>query len=130
MRAHCQPAARGKEVSIVNGKGNGSGNGNGTANQTEQLRIRYGFWTVLVGLLIVAGVFVGAILTWKGAADVATGVGSVTTVIGTIDGAFFGVQAGSAGKEQAEAARQKAEFNAVTLAKYVPIELAERVHLI
>jgi ABC-type nickel/cobalt efflux system permease component RcnA len=80
-----------------------------TAFQTDQLRIKYGFRIVIIGLVLVAVVFLAAIVKWTTASDVAAAVSSVTGVVGTIIGAFFGVQVGSAGKEKAEAARAEAE---------------------
>ena len=96
---------------------------NEAASQTDQMRLRYGFWIVVIGLVLVTLVLVAAILKWNSASDVATVVGSVTGVVGTIIGAFFGVQVGSAGKEKAETARNKAEDKVVRLAAALnPIE--------
>ena len=80
-----------------------------TAFQTDQMRIKYGFWVVTIGIAIVAAVFITAIVRWSTAAEVTAVVGSVTGVIGTIVSAFFGVQVGSQGKEKAEDRALKAE---------------------
>ena len=69
------------------------------------LRLKYGFWVVIIGMLVVCLIFVVSILRWSLAADVASAVGAAAGVIGTIVGAFFGVQVGSAGKEMLEAQR-------------------------
>ena len=76
---------------------------------TDLAKLRYGFWVVVVGLVVVLVVYAVAIRTWGGAADVAEVVSSVTAVVGTIVGAFFGVQVGAAGKEKAEEQRDKAQ---------------------
>ena len=89
---------------------------NEAASQTDQMRIRYGFWIIILGFVLVTIVFLTAILKWTTASDVATVVGSVTGVVGTIIGAFFGVQVGSAGKEKAETARNQAEDRVMRLA--------------
>jgi hypothetical protein len=100
---------------------------NASAAQTDQMRIRYGFWLSAIGLGIVGAVFIVAVMRWPAAADVSAVVGSVTGVVGTIVGAFFGVQVGSAGKEQAEAARKGAEERALRLAAAMPPDAAARV---
>jgi hypothetical protein len=72
-------------------------------------RVRYGFVVVLVGLGVLALIYVVAIRSWESAADVASVLSAVGGVIGTIIGAFFGVQVGSAGKEKADDDRRTAE---------------------
>lgn len=94
---------------------------------TDELRVKYGFWIVIAGLIVVGAVFVAAILKWPTAADVSTAVGSLTGVVGTIIGAFFGIQVGSAGKEKAEADRAAAENRALTLAAELPPERARKI---
>ena len=86
------------------------------ANQTDQLRIKYGFWVVIVGFLLVGIIAVAAVWKWNTAGDVTAIIGSVTGVVGTVVGAFFGVHVGSAGKEKAEAARDQADDEAQTFA--------------
>ncbi|OGO09954.1 MAG: hypothetical protein A3K46_05140 [Chloroflexi bacterium RBG_13_60_9] len=102
-------------------------NANAKTVAADELRVRYGFWVVVIGLAIVGIVFVVAILKWTTAADVATAVGSLTGVVGTIVGAFFGVQVGSSGKEKAEADRATAENKAMSFAAELPPELAKKV---
>jgi hypothetical protein len=98
-----------------------------SASQSECLRIRFGFWIVTLGLVLVVVVFLAAMARWTAASDVAAAVGSVTGVIGTIIGAFFGVQVGSAGKEKAETARAEAERKALRLAAAMPPDVASKV---
>jgi hypothetical protein len=66
-------------------------------------RIRYGAWLIVAAFALLGVVFGVAVSQFSTASDVTAVVGSVTTVVGTIIGAFFGVQAGAAGKEAAEA---------------------------
>lgn len=75
----------------------------------DQLRIKYGFWVVIVGLVVIVLVLVLAMTRWTAASDVTAVVGSVMGVVGTVVGAFFGIQVGSTGKEKAEADKAKAE---------------------
>jgi hypothetical protein len=93
----------------------------------DELRMRYGFWIVIAGLVVVGAVFVAAVLKWTTAADVSTAVGSLTGVVGTIIGAFFGVQVGSAGKEKAEAERVAMENKALSLAAELPPDRAKKI---
>ena len=72
---------------------------NGT-NDPEKTKL--GFWVVIVGILIAAGLFLAAVYKYSAASDVATSLGPITTLIGTLVGAFFGQQVGSAGKAQAQ----------------------------
>lgn len=97
------------------------------SSSIDELRIKYGFWTVLIGLGIVLIVYVMAALTWHSAGEVATVVGSITGVVGTIVGAFFGVHVGSAGKERAEQDRKDAEDKALRLASALPPEIATKI---
>jgi vacuolar-type H+-ATPase subunit I/STV1 len=91
----------------------------------DQLRIKYGFWIVVIGLAVVVLVLLLA-FRWKAASDVVAVVGSVTGVIGTIVGAFFGVQLGSAGREKAEIERNAAEEKALKFAAALSPEVATK----
>jgi hypothetical protein len=76
---------------------------------------------------VIAGAGPMAVTRFTGAADVTAVVGSVAAVIGTIVGAFFGVQAGSSGKETAEAGRAQAENAARTALAMLEPEQAAKV---
>jgi hypothetical protein len=101
--------------------------GNNEAVQSDQMRIKYGFWVVVIGLVAVVMVFVVAVAKWNTAGDVSAVVGSVTGVVGTIVGAFFGIQVGSAGKEKAENERKKAEDKALKLASHLDPGIAKNI---
>ncbi len=90
-------------------------------------RTKYGFYLVIIGLVVILVVFVVAVRKYTTANEVVTVIGSVTGVIGTIVGAFFGVQVGAAGKEKAETARQHAEERALKLASAMQPEVAARI---
>jgi hypothetical protein len=82
----------------------------------EQWKYQYGFWVIIAGFVLVAGVFVAAIMKWAKAADVTMAVGSITGFVGTAVGAYFGFNAGSAGKGKAESRASKAEERVMHLA--------------
>jgi hypothetical protein len=92
------------------------------------LRARYGVLVVLAGLAVILVAFVITVIVFEPeVGDVSTALAPITGVIGTIVGAYFGVQVGGAGKEQAEAARDKAEDQAKILAAVAPPAAAAAV---
>jgi Na+/H+ antiporter NhaC len=97
-----------------------------TKNEAND-RTKYGFYLVIIGLVVILVVFVVAVRKYTTANDVVTVIGSVTGVIGTIVGAFFGVQVGAAGKEKAETARRDAEERALKLASAMQPEVATKI---
>lgn len=85
-----------------------TGGRSGVSDQNlEGLRIVYGFWLIIAGLLLTLAVAILALLTIKPGqnnittADVVAVITSVTGVIGTLIAAFFGIQAAGAGRTQA-----------------------------
>ena len=88
----------------------------------DGLRVKYGFYIVLIGLLVVLAVFVIAILKVDNASDATAVIGAVTGVIGTLVGTFFGIHVGSEGKEKAMAERKDAENFARHLAGHLDPE--------
>jgi len=79
------------------------------AAKADQMRTYLGFSVIVIALVIVVIVFLASVGKLTASTDVTTAIGSVTTVIGTLVGFFFGNSAGSAGKEQAQTARDNAE---------------------
>jgi hypothetical protein len=73
------------------------------------MRIRYGYYIVLAGFVVVGLAFLVSVWRFTAAADVSSVFGLITGVVGSLVGAFFGVQVGSQGKEQAENGRNNAE---------------------
>ncbi|HYC11217.1 MAG TPA: hypothetical protein VEC02_00955 [Nitrososphaerales archaeon] len=90
-----------------------------TSAQTDQMRIKYGYYIVIAGFLLVGLAFAASLLKFTMAADVSSVFGLITGVVGTLVGAFFGVQVGSQGKESAANAQKKAENAQHRAEKYV-----------
>jgi hypothetical protein len=79
-------------------------NRSGGTGTDDAGRWKYGLWVVFAGLAVILAAFGAALVAFSEAADVSTALAPVTGVVGTIVGAYFGVQAGAAGKEKAELA--------------------------
>jgi len=79
--------------------------------EIETQRIRYAFWLAVVGLGLsaVLVVFLVVVAQMRTSADIVAIVGVFTSVTGTLVGAFFGLQIGSAGRDQERQDRQHAE---------------------
>ena len=97
------------------------------SDELDRMRLRYGFWIIVIGFGLVAFITLIAIFRWNEVANVATVVGAVSSLVGTVVGAFFGVQFGSAGKEKAEAARDRSQEVAEAALSMLPPESAERL---
>jgi hypothetical protein len=85
--------------------------------EVEELRINRAFMLSIGGIgmvvmLVIILVFVGE---W-GSSDVASVAGLFTSLLGTIVGAFFGLQIGASGKEDAERRAEKSERKFASLA--------------
>jgi hypothetical protein len=72
-------------------------------SNTGAARWIHGLIAVGMGLGVIVVCFVFAVLRWQTANDVAVVLAAVTGTVGAIVGAYFGVQVGSAGKEQSDA---------------------------
>jgi hypothetical protein len=90
-------------------------------------RWKYGLWVVFAGLAVILAAFGAALVAFSEAADVSTALAPVTGVVGTIVGAYFGVQAGAAGKEKAEEERAHATELAHHALGALPEDKAEEV---
>jgi uncharacterized membrane protein YbhN (UPF0104 family) len=90
-------------------------------------RWKYGLWVVFAGLAVILVAFGGALVAFSEAADVSTALAPVTGVVGTIVGAYFGVQAGAAGKDKAEEERAQATELAHHALGALPEDKAEKV---
>lgn len=76
----------------------------------------YGFWIIIAGFLVVLAVFLISAHKWPDSKDVTAAVGAVTGTVGSLAGAFFGVRAGSEGKDKADAQRDVAQAKVERLA--------------
>jgi len=98
-----------------------------TAEEIERLRLKYGFWIILTGFVLVALITIVSTYRWAEVTSVATVVGAVASLVGTVVGAFFGVQVGAVGKERAEASRERSEELARAALSMLPPESAEQL---
>ena len=97
------------------------------SEEVDRLRLRYGFWIIITGFTLVFLVTIISSFRWAEVTSVATVVGAVASLVGTVVGAFFGVQVGSAGKERAEAARERSVEMAKAALSMLPPESAEHL---
>jgi len=93
----------------------------------DRLRLRYGFWIIIIGFALVFLVTLIATFTWAAVTSVATVVGAVASLVGTVVGVFFGVQVGAVGKERAEAARERSNEGIKAALSMLPPEAAEQL---
>jgi uncharacterized protein YjbI with pentapeptide repeats len=99
----------------------------------EVMRLRYGFWIILVGIGTVAVLFLALIIMIAAmgyetrTSDMAAILSSVIGVVGTLVGTFFGHQLGSAGKEEAEASRQEAQKSTMVALTMLPPDAQEEM---
>ena len=98
----------------------------------EKLRINRAYYLALCGIglavLLVCILVFGA--KWTDAADVGAVVGLFTSLIGTLVGAFFGLQIGAAGKEDAENRAEKAQQKLVAYSQMSDPEVAAKARQI
>ena len=97
------------------------------SDQLDRMRLRYGFWIIIIGFGLVAFITLVSIFTWSEVTNVATVVGAVSSLVGTVVGVFFGVQFGSAGREKAEAARDRSQEMAEAALSMLPPESANQL---
>jgi hypothetical protein len=95
--------------------------------EVDRLRLRYGFWIIISGFALVFLITLISTFRWAEVTSVATVVGAVASLVGTVVGAFFGVQVGGAGKEKAEAARERSEEVTRSALSMLPPESAEQL---
>jgi len=74
----------------------------------SRARWRYGLIAVIAGFTTLVVVFGIALLRFKTANDLSSAAAPAVAAIGTLTAAYFGVQAGAAGKEQSDASRDRA----------------------
>ena len=89
--------------------GQSSNVGSAGAGPTVDLKARYGFFIVIVGLISVIVLYISTILIFANltpenlANNVVACMGAITGVVGSLVGAYFGVQLGASGKEASDA---------------------------
>lgn len=94
------------------------------AAQAEAARWRYGFYVVIVGLVVILAGFV--VITLNGGDTTAPFAGLVG-VSGAIIGAYFGMQVGQSGKDRVEAELRRTNEIAIRLAAKVHAHDADSV---
>jgi hypothetical protein len=87
-----------------------------TTSEDATARWRYGLWAVLGGFVAVAFCVTVALIRYDSAESGAAAVAPAIAAISALAGAYFGVQAGSSGKAEADAARDAAQLQALKLA--------------
>lgn len=85
----------------------------------DTARWAYGLWAVLAGLVGIILAFLIAVRKFETAADMGAVLGVVISPMATIVAAYFGVQAGSAGKAAADENAKRANDLAVNMAALV-----------
>jgi hypothetical protein len=108
-----QPAAGGPVVEPVQMPVDGktSQKGSDRSMDLETTRIRYAFWLAVIGLTLSISLAIFLYINgMSGSTELVAVVGVFTGVTGTLVGMFFGVQVGSAGKEQERTERKKADL--------------------
>jgi hypothetical protein len=97
------------------------------SEEIDRLRLRYGFWIIITGFVLVFLITLISMFRWDEVTSVATVVGAVASLVGTVVGAFFGVQVGAVGKEKAEAERSRSEEGIKAALSMLPPEAAEQL---
>jgi len=98
-----------------------------TSEEIDRLRLRYGFWIIITGFVLVFLITLIATFRWSEVTSVATVVGAVASLVGIVVGAFFGVQVGAVGKERAEAERERSEQGIKAALSMLPPESAAQL---
>jgi hypothetical protein len=96
-------------------------------NVDDDGRWKYGLWAVLGGAAAIVLISAVAMLRYENAADVGSAVGPAIAALGTLAGAYFGVQAGAAGKQASDASRDAAHAQALRFAAIADPRLALEV---
>ena len=93
----------------------------------EKTRMHYAFWLAVIGIGLSAVLVVVLFLTGMDSQQIGAIIAIFTGITGTLVGTFFGVQIGSAGREQERADRRYSERMAtMAMAKLDP-QLADQV---
>jgi hypothetical protein len=98
------------------GPTSGTGQGPTTTSGGSGNRWKYGLWALLGGIGALSLTYILTIYRFPVAADVATAIAPISTTIGSLAGAYFGIQAGSAGKQQSDDAKDAAHRDALRFA--------------
>ena len=85
--------------------------GTAEVERFESMRLKYGFWLLVVSIVLVSLIFSAAAVIlgdrFDSPAAVLSLISTVTTLIGTLVGFYFGAQIGASGYARAEVHRQE-----------------------
>jgi hypothetical protein len=100
-----------------------------TNPKIETKRMRYAFWLAVVGLALSATlvIFLVVVAKMRTSADIVAIIGVFTSLTGTLVGTFFGVQVGSAGREQEREDRKQMETMAMKAIGNLNPEMANQI---
>jgi hypothetical protein len=90
-------------------------------------RWKYGLWAVFGGFGALIIIYIATLIRYPTPADAAAFMGPAVAAIGTLTAAYFGVQAGSAGKEQSDASKDAAHHEALRFAAIADPDRATRL---
>jgi hypothetical protein len=88
-------------------------NAQNNAVATDDVKAKYGYHIILAGLALVTVLYISTIIIFAFltpdnlANNVVASMGAITGVIGSLVAAYFGLQAGAAGKEASDAKAEK-----------------------
>ncbi|WP_440064141.1 hypothetical protein [Streptosporangium sp. OZ121] len=94
------------------------------AAQAEAARWRYGFYVVVMGLVVI---LIGFVVIALREGDTAAPFAGLVGVSGAIIGAYFGVQVGQSGKDRVEAELRRTNEMAIRLAAKIHAHDADAV---
>ena len=102
---------------------------------TNELRIRLGFYVIVAGFILIAVTLLIAVSLWAfrtsadqmKISDLVSMISTVTGVVGTIVGAFFGVNSAGAARDQMNVARQETQEVSNRALAHLSPEVAARV---
>jgi len=94
------------------------------AAQAEAARWRYGFYVVVMGLVVI---LIGFVVIALREGDTAAPFAGLVGVSGAVIGAYFGVQVGQSGKDRVEAELRRTNEMAIRLAAKIHAHDADAV---
>jgi hypothetical protein len=117
------------QLTNQSGSASAGSNAGNNATVTEDAKTKYGYHIVVVGIALVAALYIATIIIFalltpdNLANNVVAAMGAITGVIGSLVAAYFGLQAGSAGKEKSDAkAEQQSALASAAMGQLNPTQ--------